>query len=70
MLRSLFTAVSGIRNHQHKLDVLGNNIANVNTIGFKGSRLTFSDTFNRTLTANGVSGDQITNGKQVGTGVG
>lgn len=70
MIRSLFTAVSGIRNHQHKLDVLGNNIANVNTVGFKGSRLTFADTFNQTLSTNGVSGDQFTNGKQIGTGVG
>ena len=38
MLRSLFSAVSGMQAHQTKLDVIGNNIANVNTYGFKSSR--------------------------------
>lgn len=47
LINSLFAGVSGIRNHQSMLDVIGNNIANVNTIGYKGSRVTFSDTFNQ-----------------------
>lgn len=47
LINSLFSGVSGIRNHQAMLDVIGNNIANVNTIGYKGSRVTFSDTFNQ-----------------------
>ncbi len=47
LINSLFAGVSGIRNHQAMLDVIGNNIANVNSIGFKGSRVTFSDTFNQ-----------------------
>ena len=47
LLNSLFSGVSGLKNHQTMLDVIGNNIANVNSIGFKGSRVTFSDTFNQ-----------------------
>ncbi|MBK7104440.1 MAG: flagellar hook-basal body complex protein [Ignavibacteriae bacterium] len=47
LINSLFAGVSGIRNHQAMLDVIGNNIANVNSIGYKGSRVTFSDTFNQ-----------------------
>lgn len=43
MMRSMFSAVSGLRNHQTRMDVIGNNIANVNTVGFKGSRVTFQD---------------------------
>ena len=70
MLRSLYAGVSGIKNHQTKLDILGNNIANINTIGFKSSRLTFADTFNQTLNSNQVSNSQFINGKQIGLGVG
>lgn len=51
LLNSLFAGVSGLRNHQTMMDVIGNNIANVNTIGFKGSRVTFSDTFNQLIKA-------------------
>jgi flagellar hook protein FlgE len=40
MMRALFAGVSGLRNHQTRMDVIGNNIANVNTIGFKSSRVT------------------------------
>ncbi len=47
LLNSMFAGVSGLRNHQTMLDLIGNNIANVNSIGFKGSRVTFSDTFNQ-----------------------
>ena len=70
MLRSLYAGVSGIKNHQTKLDILGNNIANINTVGFKSSRLTFADTFNQTLNSNQVSNNQFINGKQIGLGVG
>src|SRR5690606_40270142 len=43
MMRSLFAGVSGMRNHQVRLDVIGNNIANVNTLGFKAGRVTFEE---------------------------
>jgi flagellar hook protein FlgE len=45
---SLFSGVSGLKNHQVMLDVIGNNITNVNTIGFKASRTTFSELFSQT----------------------
>lgn len=51
MLRSMFAGVSGLRNHQIRLDAIGNNIANVNTIGFKSSRVTFQDTLSQTIRA-------------------
>jgi len=67
LINSLFSGVSGIRNHQAMLDVIGNNIANVNSIGYKGSRVTFSDTFNQfvrygtnpTATAGGTNTFQV-----------
>ena len=43
MMRSMFTAISGLKNHQTMLDVTANNIANVNTVAYKGSRTTFKD---------------------------
>src|SRR5687768_8470425 len=49
MLRSLSTGVTGLRAHQQALDIIGNNIANVNTIGFKGSRATFADLLSQTI---------------------
>ncbi len=49
LMRSLFAGVSGLRNHQVLMDVIGNNIANVNTIGFKVGRVTFAETFAQTL---------------------
>ena len=48
-LRSLFAGVSGLKNHQLMMDVIGNNIANVNTVGFKKGRVTFTDMFSQTL---------------------
>lgn len=45
MMRSLFAGVSGLRNHQVRMDVIGNNISNVNTVGFKASRVTFEEAF-------------------------
>jgi flagellar hook protein FlgE len=72
MMRSLFSGVSGIRAHQVRMDVIGNNIANINTIGFKGSRATFSDVLSQTLS--GATGPSSTRGGtnpiQVGLGVG
>ena len=70
MMRSLFSGVSGLKNHQTRMDVIGNNISNVNTTGFKSSRVTFADTLNQTMTGaaapNGTIGG--TNPKQVGLG--
>lgn len=70
MLRSLFSAVSGMQAHQTKLDVIGNNIANVNTYGFKSSRARFQDVYYQTLQS-ATSGDNNrggTNASQVGYG--
>jgi flagellar hook protein FlgE len=71
MLRSLFSGVSGLRAHQTMLDVVGNNIANVNTIGFKASSVEFEDTLSQALKAAGApQGAQGgTNPAQVGLGV-
>ncbi|MFZ0452517.1 MAG: flagellar hook protein FlgE [Ignavibacteriaceae bacterium] len=70
LLNSLFSGVSGLKNHQSMMDVIGNNIANVNTIGFKGSRVTFSDTFNQFVKA-GTNPTETTGGTntfQIGLG--
>ena len=48
MMRSLFSGVAGLKVHQTKMDVIGNNIANVNTVGFKSSSVVFSDVFYQT----------------------
>ncbi len=71
LLNSLFSGVSGMQNHQSMMDVIGNNIANVNTIGFKGSRVTFSDTFNQFVKAgtNPTETSGGTNTFQVGLGM-
>ena len=55
MLRSLFSGVSGLRAHQTMLDVVGNNIANVNTTGFKASSVEFEDTLSQALKAAGAT---------------
>ncbi|TCO79943.1 flagellar hook protein FlgE [Marinisporobacter balticus] len=72
MMRALFTAVSGLGVHKSKMDVISNNIANVNTVGYKKSRMTFKETFNQTL--QGASAPQGgrggTNPQQIGLGVG
>jgi flagellar hook protein FlgE len=72
MMRSLYSAISGLRNHQTRMDVIGNNIANVNTTGFKQSRVTFQDTLSQTLQgASSATGNQGgTNPMQVGLGMG
>ena len=71
LLNSLFAGVSGLRNNQATMDVIGNNIANVNTIGFKGSRVTFSDTFNQFVKAgtNPTATSGGTNSFQIGLGM-
>ncbi|MCL4463785.1 MAG: flagellar hook protein FlgE [Firmicutes bacterium] len=71
MQRSLFTAVSGLRNHQVKMDVIGNNIANVNTTAFKGGRVRFQDILSQNI--RGASAPQLGRGginpAQVGLGM-
>jgi flagellar hook protein FlgE len=71
MLRSLFTAVSGLRSHQTMMDVVGNNIANVNTNGYKTSQIVFQDTLSQVMrTSGGPQGLRGgTNPAQVGLGV-
>ncbi|HSV32225.1 MAG TPA: flagellar hook protein FlgE [Atribacteraceae bacterium] len=72
MMRSMFTAVSGLKNHQTRMDVIGNNIANVNTVAFKAGRVNFQDILNQTISgartpqAGGRGG---VNPKQVGLGM-
>ncbi len=70
MMRSLFSGVSGLKGHQTRMDVIGNNIANVNTTGFKSSRTTFADTFSQTTSgASSPTGNLGgTNPKQIGLG--
>ncbi len=73
MLRSMFSAVSGLRAHQTMMDVTGNNIANVNTSGYKGSRTTFQETLAQATRGGtaGVAGDDGqggVNGIQLGLG--
>jgi len=71
MMRSLYSGVSGIKVHQTKMDVIGNNISNVNTVGFKTSTVTFSDVLYQTSSpASGPadSGKTGVNAKQVGLG--
>ncbi|MEH6946361.1 flagellar hook protein FlgE [Bacillus sp. JJ634] len=70
MLRSMYSGISGLKNMQTKLDVIGNNVANVNTYGFKKGRVTFSDTMNQTISgASAATANKGgTNAKQVGLG--
>lgn len=49
MLRSMYSGISGMKNFQTKLDVIGNNIANVNTYGYKKGRVTFKDMVSQTI---------------------
>ncbi len=72
MIRALFTAASGMSAQQMNVDVISNNIANVNTIGFKGSRPNFQDLFSQTTSAPGTAATQSTTiptGMQLGLGV-
>ncbi|MEU4213866.1 flagellar hook protein FlgE [Actinoplanes sp. NPDC026623] len=71
MLRSLFSGISGLRAHQQMMDVTGNNIANVNTTGYKSSQTVFQDTLSQMINAAGApqNGSGGTNPAQVGLGV-
>ncbi len=70
MMRALFAGVSGLRSHQTKMDVIGNNIANVNTVGFKASRVTFKEAFVQLIRGASRPGTLGgTNPVQIGTGV-
>lgn len=69
LLNSLYAGVSGLHNHQTMMDVIGNNIANVNTIGFKSSRVTFSDTFNQMIKA-GTGPSTVSGSSSTSTGTG
>lgn len=73
MMRSLFSGVTGLKTHQTKMDVIGNNIANVNTVGFKSSSVTFSELMYQTTQnasgANDATGRAGINAKQIGLGV-
>lgn len=72
MLRSMYSAVSGLKTHQTRMDVIGNNIANVNTVAFKSSSVTFSDILYQTTSnasgANATTGTGGVNAKQIGLG--
>ena len=71
MMRSLFSGVAGLKTHQTKMDVIGNNISNVNTVAFKSSSTTFSDIMYQTTSqASGATANRGgTNAKQIGLGV-
>ena len=55
MLRSMFSGVSGLRSHQTMMDVIGNNIANVNTVGYKSSSVVFQDMLSQVMNGAGVA---------------
>lgn len=73
MMRSLFSGVSGLKTHQTRMDVIGNNIANVNTVAYKYSTMTFaslmSQTTQRASGANATTGTGGVNARQIGLGV-
>lgn len=73
MMRSMYSAVSGLKTHQQKMDVIGNNIANVNTVAFKSSSVTFQDMLYQNISgasgANATTGVGGVNAKQIGLGV-
>ena len=74
MMRSMFSGVSGLRAHQTRMDVIGNNVANVNTVGFKSGRVTFQEIFSQTLKGasapDSTTGRGGTNPMQIGLGLG
>ena len=72
MMSAMYYAVSGLKTHQTRMDVIGNNIANVNTVAFKSSSVTFSDILYQTTSnasgANATTGTGGVNAKQIGLG--
>ncbi len=71
MMRSLFSGVSGLQNHQIRMDVIGNNISNVNTVGFKKGRVNFQDLISQNLSGAARPTEEVggVNPKQVGLGM-
>ncbi len=72
MMRSLYSGVSGLKVHQTKMDVIGNNISNVSTVGFRGGQVNFTDVFSQTIQSatgpNAATGAPGTNAMQIGLG--
>ena len=71
MMRSLYSGVSGLQNHQTRMDVIGNNISNVNTNGFKRGRVNFQDMISQQLSGAAKPTDELggVNPKEVGLGM-
>jgi flagellar hook protein FlgE len=71
MLRSLTSAISGLQSFQQRMDVIGNNVANVNTTAFKSARVELADSFSQTLRSSsaGTGGNSGTPSMQIGSGV-
>ena len=71
MMRSLYSGISGLRNHQTRMDVIGNNISNVNTTGYKTSRVIFQDIFSQNVSSGMANQGFIggTNPLQIGLGI-
>lgn len=71
MMRSLYAGVSGLQNHQIRMDVVGNNISNVNTVGFKRGRVNFQDLLSQTMQGASRPNERVggVNPKQVGLGM-
>src|SRR6476469_312412 len=71
MIRGMYSAISGLQTHQTMLDVVSNNLANVNTVGYKSSRTTFKDQLQQTLYGGSAEGPNTggTKSSQVGPGV-
>ena len=71
MMRSMYSGVSGLKTHQTKMDVIGNNIANVNTVAYKSNSITFSELMYQTTQKASGAGEKLggTNARQIGLGV-
>jgi fagellar hook-basal body proteins len=71
MMRSLYSGVSGLQNHQTRMDVIGNNISNVNTVGFKRGRVNFQDMISQQLSGAARPTEEVggVNPKEVGLGM-
>jgi len=72
MIDSIYIGITGIQSHQERLTVIGNNVANINTTAFKGSRVAFSEVMSQTISEGTAAQGQVaaTNPKQTGLGVG
>lgn len=70
MMRSLLSGLTGLRSHQVRMDVIGDNIANANTLGFKASRVSFKEAFAQKMMAGSASGSGVPRALEIGTGAG